>query len=99
MRQLPGSYILNKFYTYSGAPAYNKFTSTYYASCPICREGKSFLKKKRLYYYPTSNTFYCFNCSRSWHALAWIEAVSGMSREEIEAEVLSGNTSFDITDN
>jgi hypothetical protein len=99
VRQLPSSYILNKFYTYSGAPAYNKFTSTYYASCPICREGKSFLKKKRLYYYPTSNTFYCFNCSRSWHAQAWIEAVSGMSREEIEAEVLSGDTSFDITDN
>lgn len=99
MRQLPGSYILNKFYTYSGAPAYNKHTSTYNASCPVCREGKSFLKKKRLYYYPTSNTFYCFHCIKSWNAFNWIEAVSGMSREEIEAEVLSGDTSFDITDN
>jgi DNA primase len=98
VRQLPGSYILNKFYTYSGAPVHNKYTGIYNASCPVCREGKSFLKKKRLYYYPTTNTFYCFHCSKSWNAFNWIEAVSGMSREEIEAEVLSGNTSLDITD-
>lgn len=99
MRQLPSSYILNKFYTYSGAPVYNKFTNVYSASCPICREGKSFLKKKRLYFYPTSNSFFCFNCSKSWQAQNWIEAVTGMSRDEIESEAISGNTSFDITDN
>jgi hypothetical protein len=99
VRQLPSSYILNKFYTYSGAPVYNKFTNIYSASCPICREGKSFLKKKRLYFYPTSNSFFCFNCSKSWQAHNWIEAVTGMSRDEIESEAISGNTSFDITDN
>jgi hypothetical protein len=99
VKQLPGSYILSKFYSYSGAPVFNKFTGVYNASCPICREGKSFLKKKRLYFYPTSNTFYCFNCSRSWNAYAWIENVTGLSREEITSEVISGDTSFDITDN
>ena len=98
MKSLPSSYILNKFFTYAGAPVYNKFTGIYTASCPVCREGKSYLKKKRLYYYPTTNSFYCFNCAQSWGAYRWIEIVSGLTKEEIQLEVSQGNTSLDITD-
>jgi len=87
VRQVPSSYVLNKFYTYAGAPKFRKFDGNYNASCPICREGKSWLKKKRLYFYPTTSSFYCFNCNRSWNALNWIISVSGLSKEEILTEM------------
>lgn len=97
MNQLPSSYILEKFYTYTGEPSYNKYTKVYNASCPVCREGKSWLKKKRLYYYPNTNTFYCFNCEKSWTAYSWLYSVTGMTKEEIQSEVISGNSSLDVT--
>jgi hypothetical protein len=85
--KLPETYILNKFYAYSGEPEFKKFDNTYNAGCPICKEGKSWGSKKRLYFYPTSNTFYCFNCSRNWSALNWILEVSGLSKEEVFSEI------------
>jgi len=97
MNQLPSNYVLEKFYTYAGAPEFNKYSKIYSGSCPICREGKSWLKKKRLYFYPTTNSFYCFNCSKSWSALSWIVENTGLSREEIKLEASSGNFSKDIT--
>jgi hypothetical protein len=97
VNQLPSTYVLEKFYTYAGAPTFNKFTKVYNASCPVCREGKSWLKKKRLFYYPTTNTFYCFNCTKSWNSYSWIYHVTGMSKEEVQAEVHSGNSSRDIS--
>jgi DNA primase len=97
MRQLPGQYVLSKFYTYAGEPAFRKFDGIYNASCNICREGKSWLKKKRLFFYPSTNSFYCFNCSRSWNAMTWIQASTGLSRQEIELEAFEGNNSIDIS--
>jgi len=97
VNQIPSNYLLEKFYTYAGAPSYNKFTRTYSASCPVCREGKSWLKKKRLFFYPTSNSFYCFNCTKSWNSYTWLYAATGMTKEEIQAEIRSGNSSRDIS--
>lgn len=98
MRQLPGTYVLSKFYTLAGEPSFRKFDGNYNASCPICREGKSWLKKKRLYFYPSTSSFYCFNCNKSWNAWNWITESSGLTKEEIEIEAFSGNMSIDITD-
>ena len=44
---------------------YNKYNQTYTACCPICREGDSWLKKKRFYFYTKTNSCYCFNCGYS----------------------------------
>jgi hypothetical protein len=44
---------------------YNKFNQTYTACCPICREGNSWLKRKRFYFYVKTNSCYCFNCGYS----------------------------------
>lgn len=96
MKQIPAAYVLNKFYTYAGNPKFRKFDGNYNASCPICREGKSWLKKKRLYFYPTTSSFYCFNCNRSWNALNWIIQVTGQSREEVLEEALSDDTSTEV---
>lgn len=84
--ELSESYILEALYTFSGSPTYNKYDGTYNCGCPICREGKSWGKKKRLFYYPKTKSFFCFNCSKSWTAKQWIHEVSGLSYEEIYAE-------------
>ena len=91
MNKIPTNYVLEKFYTYSGNPSYNKFTKTYNASCPVCREGKSWLKKKRLFLYPESDSFYCFNCVKAWNIYTWLYQVSGMTKEEIHQEAFSND--------
>lgn len=93
---LPESYVLSKFFSHAGEPTHRKFEDVYNAGCPICREGSSWGSKKRLYYYPTSNSFYCFNCSRSWSALNWICEVSNLSKDEIFSEIRENRTSFDV---
>lgn len=84
---LPTEYVLEKFYQYAGKP--KKVGTKYNASCPICREGTSWLKKKRLYFYPHSNTFQCHNCQRSWSAIGWIKQVTGQEPKSIFAEARS----------
>lgn len=97
MKKLPTQYVLSKFYAQAGEPVHNKYNNIYNGSCCVCREGKSWLKKKRLYFYPDTNSFYCFNCSKSWNAYNWISQVSGLTKEEIEAEAFIGDISKDIT--
>jgi hypothetical protein len=97
VNQIPSNYLLEKFYTYAGSPSYNKYTKVYSGSCPVCREGKSWLKKKRLFFYPTTNSFYCFNCSKSWNSYTWLYQVTGMTKEEIISEIKYGNISRDIS--
>jgi hypothetical protein len=94
---IPETYVLSKFYAYSIDPTFRKHDGTYNAGCPICREGKSLGKKKRLFYYPKTNTFHCFNCSRTWSAFSWIQKTSGLTRDEIFSEIQSKDNSIDIT--
>lgn len=98
MKKLPTQYILNKFYAHAGEPVHNKYNNIYNGSCCICREGKSWLKKKRLYFYPDTNSFYCFNCNKSWNAYNWVSQVTGLSKEEIESEAFIGDITKDVTD-
>lgn len=94
---IPQTYILNKFYSYAIDPVFRKHDGAYNAACPVCKEGKSLGKKKRLFYYPTSNTFHCFNCSRTWSAYSWILKVSGITKDEMVYEINSNTSSTDIT--
>jgi len=90
---LPEQYVVNIFYKYAGSPRYNRLTKNYQGSCPICREGKSWLKKQRLYYIVKSQRLFCHNCGWSGTPYRWIRDVSGMSREEI----LANSREFDDT--
>ena len=94
---LPSSFVLTKFMNYAIEPEFKKHNGQYNAACPICKEGKSLGKKKRLWYYPNTNTFHCFNCNKTWSAINWIKAASGMSYEDIQFEISTNDLSIDIT--
>jgi hypothetical protein len=83
--QIPSSYTSSKFFQYCGkAVRNNRYLN---GSCPICREGKSWGKKKRLYYFPQDDYLYCQNCSGSWTPAFWIKEVTGMSWKELKSDV------------
>lgn len=84
---LPEEYIIQKFLQYAGAPKHNRFNKTFVGSCPICREGKSWLKKQRCYYIPKNNNIYCHNCGWSSTPLSWIQEVSRMTILDIKGEL------------
>jgi hypothetical protein len=95
---IPEPYVLNKFYSYSIEPTFRKSDSTYNAGCPVCREGKSLGKKKRLFFYPASKTFHCFNCAKTWSAFSWITKVTGFTRDEIFSEIKSNENTIVVND-
>jgi hypothetical protein len=95
---LPETYVIQKLLSYSHNPTYHKYNKTYNAGCPICKEGKSFSKKKRLFYYIDTNTFYCFNCNKHWSALSWIMEAGRLSFREIQKEVSTNCSKIDVSD-
>ena len=84
---LPQEYIVQKFYQYAGYPKYKKISNTYEAGCAICREGSSWLKKRRCYYLVDDNIICCHNCGWFGKPLRWIQEVSNQTYEEIIKEV------------
>jgi hypothetical protein len=84
---IPQEYVIQKFYQYAGYPKYKKFTNVYEASCPICREGKSWGKKKRCYFILKDNVICCHNCGWFSNTYNWIKQVSGLTSEEIRKEI------------
>jgi hypothetical protein len=83
---LPEAYIVQKFYQYAGQPKFNRLAKTYQGGCPVCREGKSWGKKRRLFYVIKDNFLHCHNCG--WHSnpMNWIVEVSGMTVSDIYKE-------------
>lgn len=80
---LPQEYTVQKFYQYAGYPKFKRFSNTYIAGCPICREGKSWLKKRRCIYIIDDNIICCHNCGWYSDPIKWIQEVSGLSFNEI----------------
>jgi hypothetical protein len=93
---IPSSYALSKFMHLGIEPEFKKHNGQYNAACPVCKEGKSLGKKKRLWYYPQTNTFHCFNCNQTWSAISWIRKVTGMSFEDIQMDISRNDFSVDI---
>jgi hypothetical protein len=88
-------FIVNKFYQYVGGPKKNRYTETYQGSCPICREGKSWLKKQRFFFIPKKNLCFCHNCGYSANPIKWVSDVSGVSVKEVLQEM--GSEVLDIS--
>lgn len=83
---IPVEYILQKFYQYAGYPQFKKHSNTYIAGCPICREGKSWGKKRRCIYIVEDNAICCHNCGWYSDTTKWIQEVSGLTFNEILQE-------------
>lgn len=83
--EIPQSYLISKLYTYSTKI---RQTNNYYnGCCPICREGNSWGKKARLFYFIYDNYFYCHNCGRGWTPYFFIKEMTGMSFREIKEDL------------
>lgn len=83
MTTLPEQYVAEKFCQYAGYPKYNKRTKVWAGGCPICREGSSWGKKRRLYYKQEKNYIFCFNCGFKGGTVEFIKQVAGMDVREI----------------
>lgn len=86
-QRLPRDYVVRKFYELGFYVSHNRANDTYNCCCPICREGKSFGKKRRCWYLPERDWIHCFNCGWSTPSIKWIMRVSGLSFGEISQEL------------
>lgn len=94
MIQVPEEYTVSQFYQYGYRATYCKFNNTYNCACPICREGKSFGRKKRCFYLPARDLIFCHNCGWSSRPWNWIKQVSGKDDAELRAEI--GECDFNV---
>lgn len=95
--EIPEPYILQKLFSCATNVSFRRDNQTYNASCPICKEGSSAGKKKRLFYYTKTKSFYCFNCNKSWMAFKWIMDACNMAARDIYKEIDSETNKSDIT--
>jgi len=92
--ELSRQFYIQQFYQYAGWPKYNKHNNTYNACCPLCREGRSWGKKKRLYYIVDKNVVCCHNCGWYGNTLKWLLVASNKTYDELISEA----DAIDITD-
>lgn len=88
---LTEDYIASKFYRYCGKATYNRSQKVYQGSCPICHEGKSWLKKRRCYYIVEKNYICCHNCGWYSKPYNWIQRVTGLTYVDIKKELEEDN--------
>ena len=62
---------------------HKRYQNIFNAECPICKEGKSAGRTRRLFYFPNKQYFFCHNCSKSWKPFEWVKEVTGLSLPEI----------------
>lgn len=81
--ELNQEYLIELFFTHCKRPLHKKYNNIYNAECPVCKEGKSAGRSRRLFYFPSKQYFYCHNCCRSWKPFDWIKEVTNLSVAEI----------------
>lgn len=91
MLEIPTEYVIAKFQEYGYKVSHDKNSDVYNSCCPICREGKSWGRKKRCYYVTKEELIYCHNCGWSSRPYNWIKEVSGMDFQEIKKEIQEGD--------
>ena len=96
MVSISEAFVVTKFYQYAGGVRHNRHQHTFNGSCPICREGKSWLKKKRTYYLPKKNIICCHNCGWYGSPFNWIKEVGGYSVPDLLKEIKKDDGVVDI---
>mgnify|MGYP003122819835 FL=1 len=80
---LPEDYVSQKFYQLAGYVKHKRYNNVYEGGCPICREGKSWGRKRRLYYIAKQNYIYCHNCGWTGDPIKFIQQVEGLTFKDI----------------
>jgi hypothetical protein len=81
--ELNQEFLLETFYSYCKRPLHKKYQNVFNAECPVCKEGKSAGRSRRLFYFPLKNYLYCHNCSKSWNPFEWVKEVTSLTVPEI----------------
>lgn len=81
--ELNPEFLIEIFYTFCKRPIHKRYQNSYNAECPVCKEGKSSGRSRRLFYFPLKQYFYCHNCARSWLPFEWVKEVTNLSVPEI----------------
>lgn len=84
---VPEEFVVQKFYQHAGYPKYAKSTNTYTGGCPVCREGKSWGRKSRLYYIPKNEVICCHNCGWYSSHIDWIMEVEKIPFRELMRQI------------
>ena len=85
-------FLLHKFLQYSGYPRFKKYSNVYEAGCPLCREGSSWGKKRRLYFIIKDNKICCHNCGWFGSPVDYIIEMAGCTFKDVvdESKKFSG---------
>lgn len=76
-------FLIETFFSYCKRPLYKKYQNIFNAECPVCKEGKSTGRSRRLFYFPLKNYLYCHNCCKSWSPFDWVKEVTSLTVPEI----------------
>ena len=83
---LPQDYIAQKFHQLAGYARFKRGANVYEGGCPLCKEGKSWGRKRRLYYMVKTGAIYCHNCGWSGNAISFIKEAGNLTYNEIVDE-------------
>lgn len=101
--ELSQEFLLETFYSYCKRPLYKKYQNIFNAECPVCKEGRSAGRSRRLFFFPLKNYLYCHNCSKSWTPFEWVREVTSLSVLEIlkrnKNPISSVTLKFSVTNN
>lgn len=75
--------LVETLFSYCKRPLHKRYQNVYNAECPVCKEGKSAGRSRRLFYFPHKGYFYCHNCVKSWRPFEWIKEVTNWTFPEI----------------
>lgn len=81
--ELNQEFLVEILYTHCRRPIHKKYQNIYNAECPVCKEGKSAGRSRRLFYFPHKQYFYCHNCSKSWRPFEWVKEITNLTVPEI----------------
>ena len=96
MINIPEQYTIPLLYENIYKISYNKYSKAYNGCCPICKEGKSWGKKKRFYYIPNKDLAYCHNCGYSKKTLSFLVDVTNKPMHVIINEVKNLDVDIEI---
>jgi len=80
---IPQEYTIQKFHQLAGYPKPKHNGTIIEGGCPMCKEGKSWGRKRRLYYMIKDDYIFCHNCGWSGKPIRFIQELEGITYNEI----------------